>query len=70
MRAKIIVTYEADIPDGVTLEMLHERAEDYIESDMNMWITDFESDEDYQVEMCLKEYKTTMGSNEMITIQK
>ena len=37
---------------------------------MNIWITDFENEEDYQVEMCLKEYKTTMGSNEIITIQK
>ena len=67
---KITVTYEAQVPDDVSIDEVHERFEDYIDQDMNMWLFGDDDRDCEQIEVHLKQWQTNSGKREMITVQK
>ena len=71
---KITVTYEAHVPDDVTIDEVHERFEDYIDQDMNMLLIRDGDRDCEQIEVRLKQWQTRELANsskrEMITIQE
>lgn len=67
---KITVTYEAQVPDDVTIDEVHERFEDYIDQDMNMLLIRDGDRDCEQIEVHLKQWQTDSGKREMITVQK
>ena len=67
---KITVTYEAQVPDDVSIDEVHERFEDYIDQDMDMWLFRDDDRDCEQIEVHLKQWQTNSGKREMITVQK
>ena len=67
---KITVTYEAQVPDDVIIDEVHERFEDYIDQDMNMWLFRDDDRDCEQIEVHLKQWQTNSGKREIITVQK
>lgn len=71
---KITITYEAQVPDDVNINEIHERFEDYIDQDMNMLLIRDGDRDCEQIEVRLKQWQTRELANsskrEMITIQE
>lgn len=64
---KITVTYEAQVPDDVSIDEVHKRFEDYIDQDMNMWLIRDDDRDWEQIEVHLKQWQTNSDKREMTT---
>lgn len=69
-QVKVTLTYVAEVDDEVTIDMIHERTEDYIDQELPLNIYDELGEDSWLVRLKLQQWQTNIRERELVTNQK